>query len=176
YETPRNRLLAYGVALLATAGSLLIRWPLWPVLKDAVPHMTFFPAVMIAAYLGGFWPGLLATILSAVAANYFLTRQLSSFQVTSVNDVAALILFVLVGTIISGLCESLHRARRRIVADERRRAEEALRETEDRFRQLAENIHEIFWMRDARDGRVIYISPGFEEVWGRAHPVVFEQP
>src|SRR6202011_1416977 len=97
YETPRNRLLAYGVALLATAGSLLIRWPLWPVLGDAVPHMTFFPAVMIAAYVGGFWPGLLATFLSAIAANWFLTGQLPSFQVKSVNDVTALILFLLVG-------------------------------------------------------------------------------
>ena len=126
HETPRARLVAYGVAVLAPAVSLLVRWPLWPVLGDAVPHMTFFPAVMIAAYFGGFWPGLLATVLSAVAANYFLTEQLSSFQVTSVNDVVALVLFVLVGTIISGLCESLHRARRRIVADERQRAEEAL--------------------------------------------------
>ncbi len=113
HETPRSRLVAYGLALLATLGSLLIRWPLWPVLGKAVPHMTFFPAVMIAAYFGGFWPGLLATILSAVAANYFITEQLASFRVTSVNDMAALGLFLLVGTIISGLSESLHRARRR---------------------------------------------------------------
>src|SRR5438034_11734441 len=105
HETPRIRLVAYGVAVLAPALSLLVRWPLWPVLGDAVPHMTFFPAVMIAAYLGGFRPGLLATILSAVAANYFLTQQLRFDHVTRVNDVAALVLFVLVGTIISGLCE-----------------------------------------------------------------------
>ncbi len=121
-ETPRTRLIAYCVAVLAPAVSLLVRWPLWPVLEDAVPHMTFFPAVMIAAYFGGFWPGLVATVLSAVAANSFLTRQISSFHITSVNDVAALFLFVLVGTIISGLCESLHRARRRVVANERRYA------------------------------------------------------
>src|SRR2546423_5752149 len=114
-DRPRVRRVAYVVAVLAPAVLLLVRWPLWPVLGTAVPHMTFFPAVMVAAYFGGFWPGLLATILSAVAANYFLTRQLPAFQVTSVNDVAALILFVLVGTIISGLCESLHRARRRIL-------------------------------------------------------------
>src|SRR2546430_11923118 len=166
-ERPRARLVTYGVAVLAPAVSLLVRLPLQPVLGDAVPHMTFFPAVMIAAYFGGFWPGLLATFLSAVAANYFLTEQLPSFHATSVNDVAALILFVLVGTIISSLSESLHRAKRRIVADERRRAEEALHETEERFRQLAENIHEIFWMMDAAGDRMIYISPGYEEVSGR---------
>src|SRR5258707_531596 len=97
HETPRARRIAYSLAVLAPAISLLIRWPLWPVLGDAVPHMTFFPAVMIAAYFGGFWPGLLATILSAVAANYFFTKQLASFQVTRPNDLAALILVVLVG-------------------------------------------------------------------------------
>src|SRR5437870_12260908 len=107
HETSRSRLVPYGVAVLATAASLLIRWPLRPVLGEAVPHMTFFPAVMIAAYFGGFGPGLLATILSALAANYFLTKQLASLRVSSENDVAALILFVLVGTIISGLCEAL---------------------------------------------------------------------
>src|SRR5205823_11914005 len=116
-----------------------------------------------------------ATMLGAIAANYFLTEQLHSFHAT-VNDMAALILFVLVGTIISGLNESLHRAHRRIVAQERRRAEEALRETEGRFRQLAENIHEIFWERDARDDRLIYVSPGYEEISGRTCQALHEQP
>src|ERR1700731_1884521 len=108
HETPRARLVAYGLAVLATAVSLLVRWPLWPVLRNAVPQMTFFPAVMIAAYFGGFWPGFVATILSALAANYFVAGQPSSFHLSGVNDVAALVLFVLVGTIISALCESLH--------------------------------------------------------------------
>src|SRR5437899_12375373 len=115
-DIPRPRLVPYGVALLATAGCLLMRWLLQPVLGDAVPHMTFFPAVMVAAYFGGFGPGLLATVLSAIAANYLLPRHFPSLQATRVNEVAALILFVLVGSIISGLSESLHRARRRIVA------------------------------------------------------------
>src|SRR5438270_4548187 len=98
HETPRARGIAYSLAMLAPAVSLLVRWPLWPVLGDAVPHMTFFPAVMIAAYFGGLWPGLLATCLSAFAANFFLSEQLPSLHVKSVNDVVALILFVLVAT------------------------------------------------------------------------------
>src|SRR5215469_1186422 len=68
HETPRARLLPYGVALLATTGCLLVRWPLRPVLGDAAPHMIYFPAIMVAAYVGGFWPGMLATALGAVAA------------------------------------------------------------------------------------------------------------
>src|SRR5947199_5292095 len=119
HKTQRARLIAYGVAVLAPAVSLLVRWALWPVPRDAVPHMTFFPAVMIAAYFGGFWPGFLATILSAAAANYFLTGQLRSFNLTNVNDVAGLALFVLTGTIISALSEGLHRAHRRLLTEER---------------------------------------------------------
>jgi two-component system, sensor histidine kinase and response regulator len=176
HEISRSRLSAYGVAVLATAGCLLIRWPLWPVLGNTVPHMTFFPAVMIAAYFGGFWPGFLATILSSGAANYFLTQQLPTFRSSSVSDVAAMILFVAVGTIISGLSESMHRARRRLVAQERQRAEETVLETEERFRQLAENIHEIFWMMDARGERMTYISPGYEEVSGRPRQHLYERP
>jgi PAS domain S-box-containing protein len=48
-------------------------------------------------------------------------------------------------------------------------------ETEERFRQVAENIHEIFWMMDARSDRVIYLSLGYEEVAGRTRQSVYEQ-
>jgi two-component system sensor histidine kinase/response regulator len=169
-ETPRGRLLAYGVALLATAVSLLVRWPLSPVLpRDAVPHMTFFPAVMIAAYFGGFWPGLLATALSAVAANYFLTQQLYSFQVKSVNDLVALILFVLVGTIISGLCESLHRAQRRIVAHERQRAEEALVQERYLLHALMDNVPDNIYFKDAAS-RFVRINKALATYFGLSDP------
>src|ERR1700676_5147208 len=111
-ETPRTRLVAYTVAVLAPAVSLLVRWPLWPVLGNAVPTMTFFPAVMIAAYFGGFWPGMLATVLSALASHYFVAERDPSLHFSTINEVVALILFLLVGTFISAMCESLHRVRR----------------------------------------------------------------
>src|SRR5262245_56498170 len=59
----------YAIALAATAATVAARWLLWPVLKDAVPHQSFIPAVLIAAYYGGFLPGLLATLLGAFIAN-----------------------------------------------------------------------------------------------------------
>ena len=68
----QSRLIRYGVAIGVTGLSLLVRWPLWRILGSQAPHMTFFPAVMISAYFGGFGPGLLATFLSAFAAHYFL--------------------------------------------------------------------------------------------------------
>src|SRR5208337_1844487 len=70
----------------------------------------------------------------------------------------------------------LHRTRRRLVANERRRAEEALRDTEERFRQLAENIREIFWMQEGGWKRTLYVSPTYEEVWGRSCQSLYDQP
>ena len=176
HERSRKRLLIYGLAVLAPAVTLLLRWPLERALGDRLMYMTFFPAILVVAYFGGFWPGLLATGFSALAARYFLVRPIHTFELTTIYDTLALSLLVLVGALISVLSESLHRARRRIVADERRRSEEARRETEERFRQLAENIHEIFWMMDARQERFLYISPGYEEVWGRTCQSLYEQP
>ncbi|MBY0524596.1 MAG: PAS domain-containing protein [Gemmataceae bacterium] len=57
-----------------------------------------------------------------------------------------------------------------------RRTEEALRENDERFRQMTENIREVFWMADARDKRVLYVSPAFEEVWGRSCQSIIDDP
>ena len=175
-EAPRTRLVAYSIAVLAPAVSLLVRWPLWPVLGDYLPHMTFLPAVAFAAYYGGFRPGLLATLLSALAADSFLLSTQAPHHVLYAQVAVGFCLFVMTGAILSGMSESLHRARGRIVADERQRSEQALREAENRFRQLAENIHEIFWMTDARQEQVLYISPSYEDVWGRTCQSLYEQP
>jgi PAS domain S-box-containing protein len=47
-------------------------------------------------------------------------------------------------------------------------AEASLRESELRFRQIAENIDEVFWMADPEAGKVLYVSPAFERIYGRS--------
>lgn len=49
---------------------------------------------------------------------------------------------------------------------ERKQAEEALREIESRFRQLTDNINEVFWLLDADTRVLVYASPAFERMWG----------
>ena len=59
---------------------------------------------------------------------------------------------------------------------ERELAEAALRESERRFRQLAENIQEVFWISDSANDRLLYVSPAFETVWGRTVQAIQDDP
>ena len=52
----------------------------------------------------------------------------------------------------------------------------ALRSSEERFRQLAENIREVFWMTDPAKREMIYISPGYEAIWGRSCESLYATP
>jgi PAS domain S-box-containing protein len=58
---------------------------------------------------------------------------------------------------------------------ERKQAEQKLRESEERFRIIAETISEVFWMVEIRTGRILYVSPGYEHVWGRSRESVYER-
>ncbi len=57
---------------------------------------------------------------------------------------------------------------------ERRRIEEALRDSEERFRQLAENIQEVFWMTEPATRQVVYVSPVYQQIWGRTCASLYE--
>ncbi|QLE51425.1 PAS domain S-box protein [Nostoc sp. C057] len=49
---------------------------------------------------------------------------------------------------------------------ERKRSAETLRESEERFRQLAENIDVVFWIKEVLENRVSYVSPAYKRLWG----------
>lgn len=59
---------------------------------------------------------------------------------------------------------------------ERRESEEALRRSEERFRQLAENAREVFWLYEPDFHRPLYVSPAFETVWGRSVESILDEP
>src|SRR5262249_60245635 len=111
-----------GLAVVGSGLAGLLRLALFGLVRNRVPAATFFPAIILGAYIGGVRPGLLATLLSAAALNYFLTEPLYTFKIGDDADSYALGLFVLTGVVLSALAESRLRSQRRAAATERRYA------------------------------------------------------
>jgi signal transduction histidine kinase len=63
-----------------------------------------------------------------------------------------------------------------IEAARRAHAEEALRETEERFRQLSERTGKFLWISDPQTDELLYVSPGYEEVWARTREGNYASP
>jgi len=59
---------------------------------------------------------------------------------------------------------------------DRKRVEAALRESEERFREVVESIQEVVWMTDVGKTQMFYISPRYAEIWGRPLESIYAQP
>lgn len=62
------------------------------------------------------------------------------------------------------------------IAIEHHRALEKLRENEERFRQMAENIRDVFWLTDPAKNTMLYVSRAYEAIWGRTCESLQESP
>lgn len=62
------------------------------------------------------------------------------------------------------------------IALERARAEAGLVSSQTRFREMADNIDQVFYNRDARTRRVLYISPCYQNIWGRSCQSLYSDP
>jgi PAS domain S-box-containing protein len=58
----------------------------------------------------------------------------------------------------------------------RNQAERARRESEERFRQVAENIREVFWLSTTDFSDILYVSAAYETVWGRTRESLYREP
>ncbi len=60
--------------------------------------------------------------------------------------------------------------------EDRKRAEDALRESEEKFRQLAENAREVFWMTTPAMDELLYVNPAYANIWGRSLESLRQRP
>lgn len=130
----RERLLLhYGIAVLSVAlalgGTLLLNPYLTPTLAAL-----FYVAVMVSAWCGGLGPGLLATVLSTLAINYFFFKPLDPQNITNLSRLVPLVVFILTAVLISSLNESRRTAQQKAEASLK-----SLRESEARFGRLTES-------------------------------------
>ena len=62
------------------------------------------------------------------------------------------------------------------VAIERKRSQDALQASEDRFRRMADTIPEVIWFTGLEPERVLYVSPSFERIWGVPVKDIYRNP
>lgn len=137
----------YGVAALVTGAILLASLALRQVLEDTVPLVLFILAVMVSAWYGGLGPGVLSSVLSVLAGNYFLMEPARSFSLSSPSDWLRVGAFLVTAGVVSSLSESLHEARRqaelqaRALRDADRRKDEFLAMLSHELRNPLAAIH-----------------------------------
>ncbi len=191
----------YGVAVLSVviAVALIVTWQSH---VETAPGSLLFLAVMLSAWRGGLSAGLLATVLSLVAFDYYLTApdyslaaQLTSMPRLLIFALAALFACLLGATQrratqslgearddLAGKVGELQAANQALQAEnaERRRAEQLVRESEQRLRALVGSVDEIvfefaadgtylnIWTRDES----LLVRPRSELIGRRASEVI----
>lgn len=149
--------LAYAGAVVLTAATLLIYIILIEEFYERPLLILFMLPIILSAYVGGLGPGLISTFLASICAVYFLIPPLDSFIIGKMANMAQLIVLILMGVFVSLLSEALRRSYDKLeqrvaerTADlqrtveqlqeemlKRQRAQEALRESEERLRHLS---------------------------------------
>jgi two-component system sensor kinase FixL len=152
------QLLLYGIALLAVAVACGLRIALAPVLQDHSPYLLFVPAVLVAAGLGGWGPGLAATALGALLG-LFVFAEVSAI---SAAETATAVAFVLIGAAIAWSGEQLQRNRIRATSSAREaRAREA------HLTSILDTVPEAMIVIDER-GLIQSFSSAAERLFGHA--------
>jgi len=161
-------LARYVFAIATVIVSSLLRAALDPLLGgEGVPFILYYPAIVIAAWFGGLWPGILATVLGGLIACYVFIPPAYSFVV---SNFAAPVIFFLGGTLTSLLAESLHEARRTAQASELRE-----RQQRERVRVTLDSIGDAVMSTDV-EGRVNFMNRVAESLTGWSNTEALGKP
>ncbi len=111
------------------------------------------------------------------------TEAVSRFisQIRIIGDaLAGIAILIAIGTgfAVVGVARRLEEDNRllQVEVTERKEAEETLRENEEKFRQLAENIADVFWVTSPDLQKIHYVSPAYEQIWGRSVQSSYTNP
>jgi PAS domain S-box-containing protein len=135
----------------------------WPGRSPQVPFGTFGPMLAVPLGSGDRFTGALGVALGAGNPRRFVPAEIS--LLSAFGQLASIAIDN------ARLFESATTE-----LEERRRAQDALAESEHRFRQLAENIDAVFSMRSLEPPRMLYVSPAYERLWGRSPEPLYDDP
>ncbi len=153
---PKGTFLRYFAVVAATVVAFLGRQAMVRSFgHDLPPYVTFYPVIMVAALLGGVWPGLLSTTVAALLSAYWILPP-QGFGIERRADAVGLALFCGMGAFMSLVGERYRRTRRKAAAYDK---ELALRESEARERHLLQQV-----MNGAKNAHLVYLDRDFNFV------------
>jgi two-component system NtrC family sensor kinase len=145
---------------------------------NADPYITFYPAIITASLIGGFFPGLFALALSALAIDYWWLEPVGRLHTESTAALLSLCLFSFNSLLICTVTALLMRAHRRtiLLEQERRNAVESMltqqvflermSKNEERFKLLFDKLSGIAVQGYDPDGTVRFWNKASEELYG----------
>jgi PAS domain S-box-containing protein len=155
-----NSAAAYALATLIATAAVLLRLALAPYLTG-VQFITFFPAVVLAAYACGKRAGVIAALLCGAAGWYLFVTPLYSFHIEQPAEAATLAAYFATAIAIALLVGGSRAAFRR-----EQEAKEALRTSEARFRGVFDSKLLGLTIFDAHSGETLAINDTFLEMTG----------
>jgi PAS domain S-box-containing protein len=108
----------YLVAVVVVAVAAAVR-AILPLAPGAVPFITFFPAVALAALYGGVWPGVFATLLSYLVADWFFMLPPGRFNLLQgdAQSVTECLVYLTMAGLIVVLAQSLRSANAQVIRE-----------------------------------------------------------
>src|SRR5262247_2150523 len=189
-----GRFAHYGMAFLSSGVTLIVCLFLNQALSGSLPLTLFIIPVVVSAWFGGLGPGLVATLLSGLASEYFLTEEYFSPFRLDTADWERLTLFLITSGLVNWLILMMRSARQevearardaiqrqieleaQIVEREQARAERErlimeLETERARLNAIIEHIPAGVLLAQAPSGRIVMGNPQVERILG--HPVIF---
>ena len=133
----------YLMPFIAIAVAAMARMLLTPYMGEYTPYTTFYPAVMLVAFYGGLWPGIIAMLIACFAASFWIA-PFGSPLIPVVHILVGMVLFIASNAIIIGICVQL------------RKSQQNLRENEERLRMATEAAGTGHWDWDLSQNKLIW--------------------
>jgi PAS domain S-box-containing protein len=172
HRLQHNPWVVYGAALGAILLATLIRWALGGFVHDRIPFTTYYPAIVIATLLGGFWLGMLASLISAIVAWWMFMSPTFGFALDAAQ-LTSLITFVLVCCLLVGTVTALNSAIDLLLAELGHRQKTQL--AVGQLHAVAETSQDAIVTKDL-NGIITSWNKGAERVFGYASREVIGKP
>jgi PAS domain S-box-containing protein len=158
--------LRYAFAVAVVAAGFGFRASVTAWIGPGLPtFVTFYPAVMVAAVLGGFGPGILATLATVLLVDYWILPPVGQFTVSSPVDRVGLVIFSCMGLFVSTVADLYRRSREKAVAYDQDLALRETRQENEFLANLLAHAEQPFAV-GFPDGRIDRLNHAFEQLTG----------